>query len=128
LLTGCQLTALPLRRTTPVALLRLGCYLPLAQQADFLAALKALGAQLELEVLYYFDRKIAPQVNLMVFFGNGRPGVGGQPLRYTDTAALKTAVLASLAAHGGVPHRPATRAAVPTSGAWPMPTLCCKNR
>ena len=37
----------------------------------------------------------------MVFFGNGQQGVGGQPLRYTDTAAFKIAALASLAAHGG---------------------------
>jgi hypothetical protein len=43
-------------------------------------------------------------VNLMVFFGNGRQGVGGQPLRYTDTAALKTAMLACLVAHGGQPR------------------------
>ena len=66
-----------------------------------MAGLAALCEQFGLDVLYYFDRKLAAQVNLMVFFGNGRQGVGGQPLRYTDTAALKTAVLASLAAHGG---------------------------
>ena len=84
-----------------VALLRLDCHLPLARQADFLAALAALSEQFGVDVLYYFDRQLAAQVNLMVFFGNGRQGVGGQPLRYTDTAALKAAVLASLAAHGG---------------------------
>ena len=83
------------------ARLRLDCHLPLAQQASFIAALNELCAQFELDVLYYFDRKIGLQLNLMVFFGNGRQGVGGRPLRYTDTAALKTAVLASLAAHGG---------------------------
>ena len=40
----------------------------------------------------------------MLFFGNGRQGVGGQPLRYTDTEALNTAVLACLAAHQGQPR------------------------
>lgn len=94
----------PGRHQAQAALLRLDCHLPLAQQAGFLAALEALCAQFELDVLYYFDRKIALQVNLMLFFGNGRQGVGGQPLRYTDTAALKTAVLATLSAHGGQPR------------------------
>jgi len=91
----------PGRHRAEVALLRLDCHLPLAQQAGFLAGLEALCAQFALDVLYYFDRKIAPQVNLMLFFGNGRQGVGGQPLRYTDTTAHKAAVLACLAAHGG---------------------------
>jgi hypothetical protein len=84
-----------------VALLRLDCHLPLDQQADFLAALEAVCTQLGLGVLYYYDRMLLPQVNLMLFFGNGRQGVGGRPLRYTDSAAVKTAVLASLAAHRG---------------------------
>ena len=35
----------------------------------------------------------------MLFFGNSRQGVGGQPLRYTAPEALNTAVLACLAAH-----------------------------
>lgn len=91
------------RAQSEVALLRLDCHLPLTRQADFLAALEALCEQFGLDVLYYFDRKIPPQANLMVFFGNGRQGVGGQPLRYTDTTAVKTAVLACLAAHGGQP-------------------------
>jgi hypothetical protein len=82
-----------------VALLRVDCHLPLAHKADFLAALDALCQQFALDVLYYFDHKMPPQVNLMVFLGNGRQGVGGQPLRYTDTAALTTAVRACLAAH-----------------------------
>ncbi|MFD1874904.1 hypothetical protein [Hymenobacter bucti] len=94
----------PGKHRAEVALLRLDCHLPLVQQADFLAALEILCTQFGLDVLYYFDRKIVPQVNLMVFFGNGRQGVGGQPLRYTDTAAFKTAVLASLAAHSGQPQ------------------------
>jgi hypothetical protein len=93
----------PGKHQAEVALLRLDCHLPLTQQADFLAALEALSEQFELDVLYYFDRKIPPQVNLMLFFGNGRQGVGGQPLRYTDTAAVKVALLACLAGHGGQP-------------------------
>jgi len=91
----------PGRHQAQAALLRLDCHLPLAQQAGFLAALNELCAQFELDVLYYFDRKIGLRLNLMVFFGNGRQGVGGRPLRYTDTATLKMAVLAALAAHGG---------------------------
>ena len=87
-----------------VALLRLDCHLPLAQKAAFLTGLDALCEQFQLDVLYYFDREIVSQVNLMVFFGQGRQGVGGRPLRYTDTTAHKAAVLASLAAHGGQPR------------------------
>jgi hypothetical protein len=83
------------------ALLRLDCHLPLVQRASFLAALAELCEQFGLEVLYYLDHEMLPQVNLMVFFGNGRQGVGGRPLRYTDTAALKPAVLAALATHSG---------------------------
>lgn len=83
------------------ALLRLNCHLPLSRKASFVAALEELCEQFELEVLYYLDHEMLPLVNLMVFFGNGRQGVGGSPLRYTDTAALKPAVLATLAAHDG---------------------------
>ena len=93
-------SSMPRFYQSQVALLRLDCHLPLARQAVFLAALNDLCEQLGLDVLYYFDHKIARQANLMVFFGNGRQGVGGQPLRYTDTAA----VLASLAAHEGQPE------------------------
>ena len=94
----------PRKHQAQLALMRLDCHLPLARQADLLAAIEALCVQFGLDVLYYFDRKIPPQVNLMVFFGNGRQGVSGQPLRYTDTAALKTAVLACLAKQGGQPQ------------------------
>ena len=85
-----------------VAALRLDCHLPLAHQAGFLAALDALCEQFGLDVLYYLSHELPPQVNLMVFFANGRQGVGGQALRYTDTAALQKAVAASLGAHGGI--------------------------
>jgi hypothetical protein len=94
----------PRKHQAQLALMRLDCHLPLARQADLLAAIEALCMQFGLDVLYYFDRKISPQVNLMVFFGNGRQGVGGQPLRYTDTTALKTAVLACLVKQGGQPQ------------------------
>ena len=94
----------PGRHQAEVALLRLDCHVPLPQQAGFLAALEGLCAQLDLDVLYYFDRKIGSNANLMVFFGNGRQGVGGQPLRYTNYARLKTAALACLAEHEGQPR------------------------
>lgn len=84
-----------------VALLRLDCHLPTARQASFLHDLDQLSAQFGLDVLYYFDRKLAAAVNLMVFFGNGRQGIGGSPLRYTDTGALRTAVAACLHTHSG---------------------------
>ncbi|MGI4743319.1 MAG: hypothetical protein ACRYG7_49845 [Janthinobacterium lividum] len=101
----------PGQHQAQAALLRLDCHLPLAQKAAFLAALNDLCEQFGLDVLYYFDHKIGLQLNLMVFFGNGRQGVGGQPLRYTDTAALKIAALASLAAHGGQPKHLGNRPA-----------------
>jgi hypothetical protein len=85
---------------TEVALLRLDCHLPLAHKAAFMQALDELRTAAGLDVLYYFDRALPEQVNLMVFFGNGRQGLGGQPLRYTDTEYLRQAVVACLAAHG----------------------------
>lgn len=106
----------PQKHQAEVAYLRLDCHLPLARQADFLAALDALGGQFALDVLYYFDHAIPPQVNLMVFFANGRQGVGGQPLRYTDPVALKTAVVACLAAHDGQPKHLGRAAAYPQRG------------
>ena len=96
-------SARPGKYQSQVALLRLDCHLPLIQKAAFLAALDDLCEQFGLDVLYYFDHKIAPQLNLMLFFGNGRQGVGGQPPRYTDPTAFRTAALAVLAAHGGQP-------------------------
>jgi len=86
------------------SLLRLDCHLPLAHQAAFLGDLDQLSQQFGLDVLYYFDRKLAEQVNLMVFFGTGRQGVGGSPLRHIDTDAVATAVQKVLDAHGGQPE------------------------
>ncbi|MGI4737715.1 MAG: hypothetical protein ACRYG7_21315 [Janthinobacterium lividum] len=106
----------PGQHRAEVALLRLDCHLPLAQKADFLDALEALCTQFGLDVLYYFDHKIGLQLNLMVFFGNGRQGVGGQPLRYTDTGAFKTAAMASLAAHDGQPRHLGGHAGYPNHG------------
>jgi hypothetical protein len=91
----------PRKCRAEVAALRLDCHLPVAHQADFLAALDALCEQFGLDVLYYLDHELLPRVNLMVFFANGRQGVGGRALRYTDTAALQKAVAACLAAQGG---------------------------
>jgi hypothetical protein len=91
----------PRKHQAQTSCLRLDCHLPLARKAEFLAALDALCAQAGLDVLHYFDCEVASWVNLMVLFGNGRQGVGGRPLRYTDAPALKAAVLASLAACGG---------------------------
>ncbi|MBF9219815.1 hypothetical protein [Hymenobacter ruricola] len=84
--------------------LRLDCHLPAARKAAFIEALDQLCQEAGLDVLYYFDHEIGQQVNLMVFFSNGRQGVGGAPLRYTDPAALATAVAACLTAHGGQPN------------------------
>ena len=93
----------PRKHQAQTTCLRLDCHLPQGRKAGFLAALDALCGQFALDVLYYFDHPVPPQENLIVFFSNGRQGVGGQSLRYTDAAALKTAVLAALAAHGGHP-------------------------
>ena len=93
----------PRRHHAELALLRLDCHLPLLRRAAFFAALSELCAAAGLDVLYYFDRELSQQVNLMVFFGNGRQGVGGQPLRYTDPAAVREGVAACLAAHEGQP-------------------------
>lgn len=106
----------PGQHQAQAALLRLDCHLPLAQKANFLAVLNDLCAQFGLDVLYYLNRKIGPHLNLMVFFGNGRQGVGGQPLRYTDTAALKIAALACLAAYSGQTEHLGTYADYPDRG------------
>jgi hypothetical protein len=84
-------------------LLRLDCRLPRARRAAFVQQLDALSQQADLDVLYYLDHELAQQTNLMVFFGNGRQGVNGQPLRRTDAAALEAAVQQALQAHGGQP-------------------------
>jgi hypothetical protein len=86
--------------------LRLDCHLPLAHKAAFINDLNELCREAELDVLYYFDHEMRLQVNLMLFFSNGRQGVGGLPLRYTDVQALAAAVAPCLAARGGQPgHR-----------------------
>ena len=90
----------PRQHRAEVAMLRLDCYLPLAHKPAFISDLNQLREQAELEVLYYLDHELADQVNLMVFFTNGRQGVGGQPLRYTNCTALKEALAACLATHG----------------------------
>ena len=81
--------------------LRLDCHLPLTQKVSFLASLNSTCQQAGLEVLYYFDHELAKQVNLMLFFSNGRQGVGGCPLRYTDVVTLADTVARQLAAHHG---------------------------
>ena len=81
--------------------LRLDCHLPLSQKARFLASLDSTCQQAGLDVLYYFDHELAKEVNLMLFFSNGRQGVGGCPLRYTDVVALADTVARQLVAYHG---------------------------
>lgn len=106
----------PGKHQAEVACLRLDCHLPQARKADFLAALDAVCGQFALDVLYYFDQPVVAQMNLMVFFANGRQGVGGRALRYTDTAALRTAVFACLGAHDGQPEHLGSSASYPRRG------------
>ncbi|UOR06453.1 hypothetical protein MUN82_04995 [Hymenobacter aerilatus] len=82
------------------ALLRLDCHVPLAHKESFLHELDALCPSFGVEVFYYFDRKVADQINLMLFFSNGRQGVGGAPLRYTNVTTLADAVATVMTAHG----------------------------
>jgi hypothetical protein len=60
----------------------------LAQGADFLAAPEALGKQLELDVLHHFTHQTGSRASLMVFFGNGRQGVGA--VHQVPSEKLKT--------------------------------------
>ncbi|WP_324679162.1 hypothetical protein [Hymenobacter sp. GOD-10R] len=94
----------PGNHNAQTSLLRLDCHLPLAHQSAFFQDLDLLSQQFELDVLYYFDRQLGEHVNLMVFFGNGRQGVGGSSLRHTDSAAVTTAVQQALTTHGGQPE------------------------
>lgn len=91
----------PKRQQAETRLLRLDCHLARAQQPAFLRKLDELCQQARLDVLYYFEYELPKDVNLMVFFGNGRQGLAGQPLRYTDAAAFETEVLQALQTHGG---------------------------
>ncbi|WP_345049613.1 hypothetical protein [Hymenobacter glaciei] len=86
--------------------LRLDCHLPLARKSGFVEALDKVCQEIALDVLYYFDLEIGQQVNLMLFFSNGRQGVDGQPLRYTNANSLADSVAQCLAAHGGQPSHP----------------------
>jgi hypothetical protein len=83
--------------------LRLDCHLPLAYKPAFIADLNQLCQTANLDVLHYLDYEIGPYVNLMLFFSNGRQGVGGQPLRYTNVHALTEPVALCLANHRGKP-------------------------
>ncbi|WP_019946731.1 hypothetical protein [Hymenobacter aerophilus] len=86
--------------------LRLDCHLPQTEKAAFLHVLAGVSEQAGLEVLYYFDQPYRNLVNLMVLFANGRQGINGQALRYTDVVALEQAVQQQLTAYGGKPdHR-----------------------
>ncbi|UOQ53400.1 hypothetical protein [Hymenobacter cellulosivorans] len=82
----------PKKHQAETASLRLDCHLLLGHQEDFLKELDALCPAFGLDVLHYLDQEVATQVNLMLFFGNGRQGVGGAPLRYTNVDALANAV------------------------------------
>jgi hypothetical protein len=83
--------------------LRLDCHLPLAHKPAFIQALNKLCQTANLDVLYYLDYEIRQQVNLMLFFSNGRQGIGGQPLRYTNVPTLAKPIAECRAAHGGQP-------------------------
>ena len=50
----------PGKQQAQMGLLRLDCHLPLPRQAAFVAALAALCAQFDLDVLYYYDCPLAP--------------------------------------------------------------------
>lgn len=96
--------------------LRLDCHLPKTEKPAFLHALAGVSEQAGLEVLYYFDQPYRDLVNLMVFFANGRQGINGQALRYTDVVALEQAVQQQLTAYGGKPDHRGGAKAYPEQG------------
>lgn len=88
------------------AMLRLDCFVPVLQKADFIAALSRLATEEQIEVLFYKEHAFETGINLMLFFGNGRQGLDLKPLKRIDIERLEEKAEAALVAHNGtVKHR-----------------------
>lgn len=86
--------------------LRLDCHLKTARLPPFITALRELTQAANLRVFYYFFHQVKDDTNLMLFFTNGRQGVGGQPRQEVDIQLFEQQVAEVLQAHGGKPeHR-----------------------
>jgi len=86
----------PGRYNAETLALRLDCHLSRPAKEDFIGALAAVAREGGLQAFYYFEKVVAGTVNLMLFFTNGRQGIGLQAKRYTEVAPFESAVAAVL--------------------------------
>ena len=74
------------------SMLRMDCHVKASNKAAFIAELKKVALEAELDVFYYYDQDYGDQTNLMLFFSNGRQGLNFARQKFTDTVSLENRV------------------------------------
>ena len=89
------------RSSAESAMLRMDCYVPAYQKAGFIAALAKAAAEENVNVLFYKEAAYNAGVNLMIFFSNGRQGMGLEKKQEIDAIALEEKAEAAVIHAGG---------------------------
>ncbi len=79
----------PKKSNAETAMIRFDCHVQEDQKEGFLAAIKSVAATANLHVVFYLEKQYNECYNLMLFFTNGRQGVGLARKQQVDVAAFE---------------------------------------
>ncbi len=95
-----QIVGSPLRTFEAETLsLRIDCHIETSDKEKFISDLKNLAQDEKLSVFYYLENHMEATTNLMLFFTNGRQGLGLNPMQSTDIKSFENNFLEILEKH-----------------------------
>jgi hypothetical protein len=79
--------------------IRFDCNISEDTKSNFLNALNSVTAAVNVHVSYYREKKYEDRYNLMLFFTNGRQGIGMNPKQIVDIAAFEKSMEALISTY-----------------------------
>ena len=71
---------------------RLDCNVALANKSDFIAALRGISIEENIEIFFYYDQDFNDKTNLMLFFTNGRQGLNLTEKKFVQTTRFENKI------------------------------------
>ena len=70
-------------------MIRFDCNVHEDKKDEFLQAIQPVAEKAHIQVVFYLEKKCEDRYNLMLFFTNGRQGVGLNPVQHVDIATFE---------------------------------------
>ena len=80
------------KHNSETSAIRFDCNVLKSDKSDFLKELEIISLEENISVIYYLEKESTNRINLMVFFTNGRQGLGLEPLIHVDGARFENKV------------------------------------